>query len=356
MSYYKTEHTKQYYKTVHTDRYHKTVHTDRHYKTIEGLVPDVDAPVFVSAVIPADGMTVTLTYTDASGLKTTIVPATTDYALTGTSSTVSSVQVNALTVVLTLDQSVYQGETVTLNYTPGTNKLQDNAGNLAAALSGESVTNNSTQTGTPAVLNDGNTVAWFDYEENVTKDGSNYVSIWGDKSGNNNDLEQLTGANQPIYSASGILFDGVSDNMKTDPFTLNQPEFIYIVLKQVSYTGFDCLFDGNSNLTGALVQPALNALRIQAGASLGNVAFTVGDWGIVRVVFNGASSKIQVNEDAALEGNPGANNMGGFTIGSRGGLIRHGNVEVKEIIIRKIVDATGDEQDIYDYLANKYGL
>ena len=35
---------------------------------------------------------------------------------------------------------------------------------------------------TPSVLTDGNTVAWFDSSENITKDGSDFVSVWGDKS------------------------------------------------------------------------------------------------------------------------------------------------------------------------------
>jgi len=134
--------------TISTDTYHKTTQTESYYKTIEGLVPDVDAPVYVSSVIPDDGLTLTLTYSDASSLNTSITPATTDYSLSGTSSTVSAVQVLTSTVVLSLSPTAYLGETITVSYTPGTNKLQDVAGNLAASLSNQSVTNNSTQSAT----------------------------------------------------------------------------------------------------------------------------------------------------------------------------------------------------------------
>ena len=54
--------------------------------------------------------------------------------------------------------------------------------------------------------------------------------------------------------------------------------------------------------------------------------------------------------------NPGVQNAGGFTLGSSYVPGNYSNIQVKEIILRKIADAAGDEQDIYDYLANKYGL
>ena len=49
----------------------------------------------------------------------------------------------------------------------------------------------------PAILEDGNTTAWYDYAENITE--ATGVSVWGDKSGNNNDLEQSTGVRQTCF-------------------------------------------------------------------------------------------------------------------------------------------------------------
>ena len=98
----------------------------------------------------------------------------------------------------------------------------------------------------PAVLTDGSTVLWVDSKENITKNGSDLVSSWGDKSGNGNDLVQATETNKPTWNSNGVLFDGVDNFMKAVAFTLIQPEFIYIVFKQVTWTSNARVFDGNS--------------------------------------------------------------------------------------------------------------
>ena len=66
--------------------------------------------------------------------------------------TVSSVNVTGMTVVLTLDTSVGDGTTVTLDYTAGASPLQDIAGNSASSFSGQSVTNNADTTA-PTIIN-----------------------------------------------------------------------------------------------------------------------------------------------------------------------------------------------------------
>jgi hypothetical protein len=48
--------------------------------------------------------------------------------------------------------------------------------------------------------------------------------------------------------------------------------------------------------------------------------------------------------------------MGGFTLGSNQYQEAWSNIQVKEIIIRKVSDSTADEAAIYNYLKDKYGL
>ena len=103
---------------------------------------DVTAPVLVSAVIPANGLTLTLTYSEA--LDTGSTPSAGAFALAGTASTVASVNVTGSTVVLTLNTAALISEAITVSYTPGGSPIQDVAGNDAASLSGQAVTNNST--------------------------------------------------------------------------------------------------------------------------------------------------------------------------------------------------------------------
>jgi len=216
-----------------------------------------------------------------------------------------------------------------------------------------------------AVLDDGNTVAWFDYLKNVTKDGSDLVSVWGDKSVdslgalNGNDLLQATGSNQPIVNANGILFDGIDNFMKCAAFTLVQPEFIYMVVNQVSWANFDYIFDGNTTNSGNLYQTGVSPeIAAVAGISSGrNDNLIIGIYGIVRILFDGVNSKLIVNNTSPISGDFGLRNMGGFYLGAISPAIGFfANIEVKEIIIRKVADNATDEQAIYEYLAEKYSI
>ncbi len=209
------------------------------------------------------------------------------------------------------------------------------------------------------LIMDGSTKAWFQYNTLITKNGADLVSLWGDKSGNGNDLIQATETNRPTWNANGILFDGIDNFMKCVAFTLAQPETIYIVFKQVTWTSGDRIFDGNAAQTGAIIQASFSpVIKAHAGSDSSNNSNLVLDtYGIARIQFNGASSTIQVNETTQITGNFGANNMGGFTLGARGtGLSQYSNIEVKEVIIRNVADTSGNETIIYNYLANKYGI
>ena len=211
----------------------------------------------------------------------------------------------------------------------------------------------------PEALHDGNTVAWFDKDVNVIKDGSNFVSAWGDRSGNGNDLLQSTGTNQPLWSGDGVLFDGVDNFMKCVPFTLIQPEFLYLVLKQVSWFDADRFIDGHLTATGILQQiTSTPNFRAFAGSGSSESSdLPLGTYGIIRVLFNGASSTLQINETTQITGDFGASNMGGFTLGGNAsGGANFGNIQVKEVIIRKIADTAPNEQIIYNYLASKYSI
>jgi len=210
----------------------------------------------------------------------------------------------------------------------------------------------------PPVLEDGSTKAWFDYNQNITMNGSNLVSNWGDKSGSGNDLVQATETNRPTWNSNGVLFDGVFDFMKTAPFTLVQPEFIYIVFKSVTWTDTDRIFDGNTPDSGELLQRTStpNIKAYAGGFSSESSDLILDTYGVVRVLFNGASSTLQVNNNAQITGNFGSGNMGGFTLGSLANNTLLGNIEVKEVIIRNVADTSQNEEIIYNYLKNKYGL
>lgn len=211
----------------------------------------------------------------------------------------------------------------------------------------------------PEVLYDGNTVAWYDYTDiaTITKDGSNFVSRWNDKLGSGHDLIQATGTNQPLVNADGVLFDGVDNFMKTAAFTFNQPEFIYIVLKLVNWVEGMFLMDGSgASSMGIRAYSTSPNLRIFTTSGGFNITAVNGEFYILRVLFNGESSKAIINNNAALTGDVGSINAEGITLGARGNATSYANVEFKELIARKVADNSTDESAIYNYLKKKYGL
>ncbi len=107
---------------------------------VTNTTPDTTVPTFSSATV--DGTALELNYNEA--LDTTSTPATTDFTVSvaGTDQTPSVVVVSGQTVTLTLGTAATPGQAVTVSYTKGTNPIQDVAGNDAAALSTQSVTNN----------------------------------------------------------------------------------------------------------------------------------------------------------------------------------------------------------------------
>jgi hypothetical protein len=104
---------------------------------------DADPPVLVSAVVPAAGTTCVLTYDEplTAGALTAA-----QFVFSGTFATVASASASGTEVTLTFTVPLYvtEGDTVTLDYTPGAAPIRDAAGNNAAALVAEAVTNNST--------------------------------------------------------------------------------------------------------------------------------------------------------------------------------------------------------------------
>jgi hypothetical protein len=211
----------------------------------------------------------------------------------------------------------------------------------------------------PPAAYDGSTVAWYDFNYGVTKDGSNLVSVWKDRSGNAHDLEQATGTNQPLWSADGITFDGIDNFMKTAAFTFNPTECIYIVFKQISWTSGDAIFDGNTSEVILFFQNDVTPkLRIYTGDfSTPNDNLSVDVLGIARIMLTGSEIKLQINETVKFIDGGISYSMGGITLGSSGaGNSRFGNILIKEAIFRNVADTAADEQKIYNYLITKYGL
>lgn len=172
--------------------------------------------------------------------------------------------------------------------------------------------------------------AWFRF--NV----GNTVSQWTDQSGNANHLLQGTVAAQPTIATDGsYVFDGVGQYMKCTAFTLNQPETIYILGKQITWTLNDCWTDGNGARGLQIVQTNTTPkVSMDAGATvLGPSTLALDAYGVIAAVFNGTASMIQVNSGAPVTGDGGSNNAGGFNLATNGIATTFANIQVKEVVI-----------------------
>lgn len=205
---------------------------------------------------------------------------------------------------------------------------------------------------TPASLTP---AAWFRFNSGITVTGSG-VAQWDDASGNNRHLLQGTDANRPPKQVDGsLLFDGTNHFMKCTGFTLNQPTTVYILGKHITWTAGDCLFEGNAAGTGRVAQTGSSPnLRASSDAGItfidSNPDLALDTYGVITAVFNGASSQIRINSNAAVSGDAAAGNMGGFNLGSRTTTANAANIQVKEIIICAAANDTATQDQVIAYL------
>ncbi len=177
-------------------------------------------------------------------------------------------------------------------------------------------------------------IAWYRFNTGITETGLG-VSQWDDQTGLGHHLLQATDANRPAKQGDGsILFDGITQYLKTSSFTLNQPETIYILFKQITWAT-KTFIDGNAVNSGRLVQQGVTPnIQLFAGSNVGqNSNLAVGVYGAVAGVINGASSVLQVGNTTPTTGNAGAANMGGLTLGALASGITPANMQVKEVLI-----------------------
>ena len=198
---------------------------------------------------------------------------------------------------------------------------------------------------------------WTRFNQGITSD-VNGVSQWDDVSGEGNHLKQATDTNKPSKEVDGsILFDGVDNFLKADAFTLVQPETVYILFKQVTWTSGDRPWDGNSVASTTLFQTGTTpSLSLFAGATVAEVDLTLDTYGIVSSVINTTSSVLQLNNDSPVTGNTGTNDMGGFTLGARESAASFADIQVKEVLIYSTAHDAATRAKVIAYLSNVGGL
>ena len=214
----------------------------------------------------------------------------------------------------------------------------------------------------PDILKNGNYVEYFDFTDpsTITKDANNLTSKIVGKLGSGIDLIQNTTANKPTHGADGLTFT-TDDFIASVNFTYNQPETIYLVVRQNSWGHLRTIMDGVTYGSGLIHQ--VNGYTSDPPPTLGVYAgkyglytkqITIGRWVIVKVTFNGTSSKFRVNTLPELTIDAGGTNMGGIRFGKSANTSGYANFSLKAAIIGKTSDAYSAEMSILKFLKSKH--
>ncbi len=161
-----------------------------------------------------------------------------------------------------------------------------------------------------------------------------------------------------IVDRPSLLFDGSAHYMNCSAFTLNQPETIYLVGKQVTWTNADYFIDGNTNDSMVLYQlGSTPTITLYAGATgPSSTSMLIGEKHVACSVFNGAASTIQVDSNAAATGDASTRNGGGLTLASRATPGLYANIQVYEVLIYNVAHDAATRANVIRALMSKHGV
>ena len=160
----------------------------------------------------------------------------------------------------------------------------------------------------------------------ATADGDP-VGCWRDKSGNGYHVTQTDGTAKPLRQNSAqngrmaINFDGINDRLiRSSTFTLAQPFSVFIVLNNYSIVTAPVFIDSYDNVQCVIYNGSSfdnsGFLNLTAGASLSVKIASPTFPALIYAVFNGSSSKININNNSIANGNAGTNSLTGISLGN----------------------------------------
>lgn len=168
-----------------------------------------------------------------------------------------------------------------------------------------------------------------------------------------NPLLQATGTNQPAVASGIVTGDGADNFMKAASFYLPQPYTIAMVCKQPTWTNTDQFFNGAT--AGAVyVRQDTTTPQIEAyagTASSNDANMTLDTWCVLRMIFDGANSSLQVDANAAVTGNFGAAALNGFCLFANATPSLYANLGAKEAVLIPEAVSGADMTSLYNYLA-----
>lgn len=214
-------------------------------------------------------------------------------------------------------------------------------------------------------LNVAGLVMWFDADDlgTITKDGSDFVSQWDDKSSSSVNLAS-SGSQNPLWvdgvqnGKPVIRFDGSDDFLENlvSP-TWTQPNTLFIVTTTGS-TDTDGIWDGGTPNRNLLNRQGTNTYRVFAGAgALGGTANT--NMQIFRALFNNTQSELDLDGVPIFTGqNADSQSMKNPIVGAvdSSGHTGFANIDVCEILFYNAALSEDDKTALLNYLNDKWAV
>lgn len=202
---------------------------------------------------------------------------------------------------------------------------------------------------------------WLDATDasTITITGSG-VSIWGDKSGNSNDLTQAIDSKRPTHNVgSNVSFDKTSNqNLALSSFaggTLTQPTTWAITVRHRAVASSEYLYDDalGSSRQGFLTNGSNFAIFSPVAQDLASDDATLHTY---LIEYNGASSLgFQDGGSNLVGGSAGSSGADGIRIGSRFNEASGGNYDIYELVIIEGALSTVDKNLLGNFMAAKHG-
>lgn len=189
------------------------------------------------------------------------------------------------------------------------------------------------------------------------------IGTWPDEVATS-DLAQATAGFKPTlvtadsnFNGQNIIrFDGTDDRLVNDWADLSQPNEFFVVARARSIPTWAYIFDGiNATDRNALYHDdGTDKWNIFAGLSLeGAASNTLAH--VFRVIFNGASSSLFIDEVNTITGNAGAQASSGLTVGTRYNGVDPGPIDVAFIAVKNGALTATERMNLHQWARTHYG-
>jgi len=161
-----------------------------------------------------------------------------------------------------------------------------------------------------------------------------------------------------IVGSPQLVGDGVASLMQMTA-TIPPPYFVIAVVKPITWTSTDVLFDGKTSNSFAAQQiTGTPQVKMYDGTNLtGAINPTLNTYAIITAGQDAAgNATIQRNNGTPATGTLNATALGGFTLFGNGAGTKFGNAQVKEVILLNAIPSAAKEAQILNLLNQIYHI